>query len=783
LLALQNSGVLAQGGTIAEDGTVTGSISITTTTGGHTVTDTFNMGSDAAGTTGTATVNGVYNVATNKLSDLMAAVNQAGTDNLDLTATQDAGTGGIFLQSKSLSDTGMGATSNTLSTSLNYTASSASAVTYTPAVVVDTNGGVNNANDLLENGAMIVLTGPTGPATTFVVGGNSGVNTIGVGMFGGQATLGQLATAIAGAGLDLNATAGTGGLTITSTAANGAGTITVGTNTLKDDYSTGTPVVTAGSGPTTATSGSASINTGAGMSTAGTDALGGSLVLQNGSGTAVTFNLNNTTTPNTSSEVYLTTGANSTTTGLMNAINAKTALGITASINSTTGALQLQSNTTGTAITATSSLTDATNASALTGGAAGNQNVYSKATISLADSVGAVHNSLGNTSNPLTGNISITANGNTIDFIMGGTGASNVSNLTSGSGTVTLSANNSTVAGLKSAIVNEGASLNVSVGVSSGTNGLTGDDLLLTSNVANGTTITSVSSAGSLQDTLGNAAATANLGSFASASDIVSGNVDYTYGTNEMNLGTIAANKDVTQLVNFINTGSYGSATTLSTGPDVNHVHASLASGANGYQTINLTSDVYGSSGDLTNGGTTGTSLTDHPTAATLTYFSNNPYNVGVSNVATSGVYDSSIASESHPAGTSAAYASLSASRGTSAGIATISYSDGAGQSLSATDLSNQTDAETSLTALNKSITDVAAQDGYIGAQINTLNAVSSVLSTQQENVVSAQNAVQATDYASATSNMSKYEILSQTGISALAQANSMSQEVTKLLQ
>ena len=782
LLALQNSGVLAQGGTIAEDGTVTGSISITTTTGGHTVTDTFNMGSNATGTTGTATVNGVYNVATNKLSDLMAAINTAGGDNLDLTATQDAGTGGIFLQSKSLSDSGMGASSNNLSTSLNYTASSASAVTYTPAVVVDTNGGVNNANDLLENGAMIVLTGPTGPATTFVVGGNNGVNTIGVGMFGGQATLGQLATAIAGAGLDLNATAGTGGLTITSTAANGAGTITVGTNTLKDDYSTGTPVVTAGSGPTTATSGSASINTGAGMSTAGTDALGGSLVLQNGSGTAVTFNLNNSGGVNSASTVDIASGS-STTTGLMNAINAKTALGITASINSSTGALQLQSNTTGTAITATSSLTDATNASALTGGAAGNQNVYSKATISLADSVGAVHNTLGNTSNPLTGNISITANGNTIDFIMGGTGASNVSNLTSGSGTVTLSANNSTVAGLKSAIVNEGASLNVSVGVSSGTNGLTGDDLLLTSNVANGTTITSVSSAGSLQDTLGNAAATANLGSFASASDIVSGNVDYTYGTNEMNLGTIAANKDVTQLVNFINTGSYGSATTLSTGPDVNHVHASLASGANGYQTIDLTSDVYGTNGNLTNGATTGTSLTDHPNAATLTYSSNNPYNIGISNVATSGVYDSSIASESYPTGTSAAYASLSASRGTSAGVATISYSDGAGQSLSASDLSNQTDAQASLTALNKAITDVAAQDGYIGAQINTLNAVSSVLSTQQENVVSAQNAVQATDYASATSNMSKYEILSQTGISALAQANSMSQEVTKLLQ
>jgi flagellin len=116
-------------------------------------------------------------------------------------------------------------------------------------------------------------------------------------------------------------------------------------------------------------------------------------------------------------------------------------------------------------------------------------------------------------------------------------------------------------------------------------------------------------------------------------------------------------------------------------------------------------------------------------------------------------------------------------------GIATMSYAATGHGSLSGTSLTNQGNAETALTALNSAITDVAAQDGYVGAQINTLNAVSQVLSTQQENVQSAQNAVQATDYAAATSNMSKYEILSQTGISALAQANSMQQEVTKLLQ
>ncbi len=102
---------------------------------------------------------------------------------------------------------------------------------------------------------------------------------------------------------------------------------------------------------------------------------------------------------------------------------------------------------------------------------------------------------------------------------------------------------------------------------------------------------------------------------------------------------------------------------------------------------------------------------------------------------------------------------------------------------LSNTNLLTQGNAQNAESVLNASITYVAAQDGYIGAQINTLNAISQVMSTQQENIVSAQNAVQATDYASATSNMSKYEILSQTGISALAQANSVQQEVLKLLQ
>ena len=150
---------------------------------------------------------------------------------------------------------------------------------------------------------------------------------------------------------------------------------------------------------------------------------------------------------------------------------------------------------------------------------------------------------------------------------------------------------------------------------------------------------------------------------------------------------------------------------------------------------------------------------------------------LGISAVGANGVTDTSTGGGTQVNGL--AYSS----NGAGTGVATMSYSDSAGTNLSATDLTTQGDAQSALTALNSAIAAVAAQDGYIGAQINTLSSVSQVLSTQQENVQAAQNAVQATDYAQASSNMSKYEILSQTGIAALAQANSQQQAVLKLLQ
>lgn len=102
---------------------------------------------------------------------------------------------------------------------------------------------------------------------------------------------------------------------------------------------------------------------------------------------------------------------------------------------------------------------------------------------------------------------------------------------------------------------------------------------------------------------------------------------------------------------------------------------------------------------------------------------------------------------------------------------------------LSGSKLTDTTSAQVALTAINKAITSVAASRGTVGANINTLTAVGNVMTTQSTNTLAAMNDVMATDYGQATSDMSKFQILSQTGIAALSQANQAQQLITKLLQ
>ncbi len=107
-------------------------------------------------------------------------------------------------------------------------------------------------------------------------------------------------------------------------------------------------------------------------------------------------------------------------------------------------------------------------------------------------------------------------------------------------------------------------------------------------------------------------------------------------------------------------------------------------------------------------------------------------------------------------------------------------FDAGTGTSLS---LDSSTDAQAALTALSKAINQVAATRGTIGASVNQLTADEGVETTEVQNLTSAQNNVQNADIGTTVSNMTQYNVLEQTGMAALSQANSAQQNVLKLLQ
>jgi flagellin len=91
--------------------------------------------------------------------------------------------------------------------------------------------------------------------------------------------------------------------------------------------------------------------------------------------------------------------------------------------------------------------------------------------------------------------------------------------------------------------------------------------------------------------------------------------------------------------------------------------------------------------------------------------------------------------------------------------------------------------AQATLSLINSAIADVASLRGVIGANINRLQAASNVESVQVQNLTAAEDQITAANIPQQVTNLSEYSILNQSGISALAQANSAQQSILKLLQ
>ncbi|WP_176322806.1 flagellin domain-containing protein [Burkholderia vietnamiensis] len=113
----------------------------------------------------------------------------------------------------------------------------------------------------------------------------------------------------------------------------------------------------------------------------------------------------------------------------------------------------------------------------------------------------------------------------------------------------------------------------------------------------------------------------------------------------------------------------------------------------------------------------------------------------------------------------------------------TVWTSTGGGLNLASLTVSDQTGAQSAISAIDAALKNVNTFQATLGAAQNTFQAAISTTQTQATNMSAARSQITDADFATETANLSKAQVLQQAGISVLAQANSLPQQVLKLLQ
>ncbi|SAL20340.1 flagellin [Caballeronia telluris] len=97
-------------------------------------------------------------------------------------------------------------------------------------------------------------------------------------------------------------------------------------------------------------------------------------------------------------------------------------------------------------------------------------------------------------------------------------------------------------------------------------------------------------------------------------------------------------------------------------------------------------------------------------------------------------------------------------------------------------DISGTDGASSAIEAVDNALNSVNALQAQLGAVQNRFSSVAATQTAQATNLSSAQSQITDANFAQETANLSKAQVLQQAGISVLAQANSMPQQVLKLL-
>jgi len=118
--------------------------------------------------------------------------------------------------------------------------------------------------------------------------------------------------------------------------------------------------------------------------------------------------------------------------------------------------------------------------------------------------------------------------------------------------------------------------------------------------------------------------------------------------------------------------------------------------------------------------------------------------------------------------------------------IASITVTNGAVSNLGSGDLTGVdliNNAQGALTQIQGALDGVAKMRADIGAGMNRLQSAVAVLQTTAQNTQAAESTIRDANMAEEISNLTKEQILAQSGMAALAQANSNSQNVLTLLK
>jgi flagellin len=101
---------------------------------------------------------------------------------------------------------------------------------------------------------------------------------------------------------------------------------------------------------------------------------------------------------------------------------------------------------------------------------------------------------------------------------------------------------------------------------------------------------------------------------------------------------------------------------------------------------------------------------------------------------------------------------------------------------VSAIDISTGNGASSAIESIDNALNTVNALQSQLGAVQNRFSSVATTQQAQSTDLSSAQSQITDADFAQETANLSKAQVLQQAGISVLAQANSLPQQVLKLL-